>query len=272
MAIRTRRTHVPETVGDLPCFVRRPAAEAQAGVLVLVHGRARHPRWLLRAFASEGTRRGYVVVAPLFERRRFRDYQRLAGRSGSLAASESLRRACDAVQEAMGIRRAPLSLVGFSGGAQFAHRFTLAHPGEVRQLVVAAAGWYTLPDPRLAYPYGLAPSAELPGGLPNLEEFLRVPIRVMVGENDVRRDASLNTSPAVDYTQGLHRIERARRWVDAVHAAARERNVTSRVALEILPRVGHSMRDAIEHGGLVDRTFRFFDSECADPRGGRRDG
>jgi pimeloyl-ACP methyl ester carboxylesterase len=210
-------------------------------------------------------------VAPLFERRRFRDYQRLGGKAGALVASEALRRACEAIHDSLGMPRAPLSLVGFSGGAQFAHRFALAHPRDVRQLVVAAAGWYTLPDPRLGYPYGLAPSAELPEGLPNLDEFLRIPIRVMVGEHDVRRDASLNTSPAIDHIQGPHRIERARRWVDAVHAAARERGIPSHAALEILPDVGHSMRDAIDQGDLVGRTFRFFDSECRDPRGGRRD-
>jgi pimeloyl-ACP methyl ester carboxylesterase len=188
-----------------------------------------------------------------------------------MAASLALRRACDAIQDSTGTRWTPLSIVGFSGGAQFAHRFAFAHPREVKQLVVAAAGWYTLPDPRLRYPHGLAPSARLPGGLPNLDEFLRIPTRVMVGENDVRRDASLNTSPAIDCSQGLHRIDRARRWVDGVNAAARERGIRSRVALEILPGVGHSMRDAIEHGGLVDRTFRFFDCQFSDPRSGRRD-
>ena len=51
-----------------------------------------------------------------------------------------------------------VDLVGFSGGAQFAHRFAMLYPGCVRRVVVAAAGWYTYIDPSRPFPLAAAPA------------------------------------------------------------------------------------------------------------------
>ncbi|MGE3855679.1 MAG: alpha/beta hydrolase family protein [Dehalococcoidia bacterium] len=256
-----RITSVAEHEGTLPYFLARPAGdEPTAGpALVLVHGRGRAARPLIEAFAAEATAAGYLVVAPVFEQARYAGYQRLAGVVGPRAAADALRRTVAELQrDAAG--GAPIALVGFSGGAQFAHRFALSHPSEVERAVIAAAGWYTMPDPSIAYPHGLASSPAMPEGLPDLDAFLRVPVRVLVGEGDVARDANLNTSPALDEMQGRHRLERARRWVRAVRAAAQERGLPCRAVFEVLPGTGHSAREAIGRGGLVPRTLRFLAS------------
>ena len=91
----------------------------------------------------------------------------------------------------------------------------------------------------------------------HIEAFLRVPVRVLVGEGDVARDANLNTSPALDEMQGRHRLARARRWVREVQTAAEARGLPCRATLELLPGTGHSAREAIGRGGLVPRTLRF---------------
>lgn len=255
-------TSVPEHEGTLPYFLARPPGEAATtGVMVVVHGRSRGARPLIEAFAPEATARGYAVMAPIFDRTRYAGYQRLAGVVGPTAAAEALRRTAAEVQRTTETDSRGIALVGFSAGAQFAHRFALAHPSEVTRLVVAAAGWYTMPDPDLAYPHGLASSAAMEPGWADLDAFLGLPMRVLVGDRDVARDVNLNTAPAVDELQGRHRLERARRWVRAVHAAAEARGLPCDLALELLPGTGHSVREAIDHGGFVPRTLEFLDGK-----------
>src|SRR5207245_5828877 len=51
---------------------------------------------------------------------------------------------------------APLiDLVGFSRGAQSAHRFALRHPDRVAALASFSAGTYTMPTSQSPYPYGV---------------------------------------------------------------------------------------------------------------------
>ena len=58
-----------------------------------------------------------------------------------------------------GAAAGPFYLFGFSGGAQFAHRYVLAHPDRVAAAGIGAAGWYTFPDSATPYPYGLGRGA-----------------------------------------------------------------------------------------------------------------
>jgi hypothetical protein len=98
----------------------------------------------------------------------------------------------------------------------------------------------------LDYPFGLRDDAVpgFPGW--NLEEALRVPQHVMVGELDVERDGSLRQSDWLDRAQGVTRLERARRWVDALRCVG-GRDIGGRVpSFSILPGVGHSFSDAVE--------------------------
>jgi len=256
-----RITSVPEHEGTLPYFIAQPPYGKRARrLLLLVHGQSRGARPLVQAFAPEATARGYAVLAPVFDRVRYRGYQRLAGVVGATAAADALRRTAAEARRGAGVEHPEIALVGFSAGAQFAHRFALAHPREVAGLVIAAAGWYTMPDPGVAYPHGLAAAPTMPEGWADVEAFLHLPIRVMVGDRDVARDANLNTSSAVDELQGRNRLERAQRWVRAVRAAAEARGIPSNLALELLPRTGHSADEAIRRGGLVVRTLAFLEA------------
>jgi pimeloyl-ACP methyl ester carboxylesterase len=158
---------------------------------------------------------------------------------------------------------APFALTGFSAGAQFAHRYAMRFPGQVTSLVSVSAGWYTLPYTNLAYPFGCAPSVDLPEGIQDIDKFLRIPTRVMVGENDIKRNMWLRTSPALDESQGSHRLGRAQSWVEAVSRTATARNITASISLEILPNCGHSSITAIRRGHLVQRSISFLTSNPA---------
>jgi dienelactone hydrolase len=232
-------------------------SDRSRGLLVIVHGNSRSVMRLAEAFAEKACQEGFILLAPVFDIETYDDFQILRGRAGSCAASDALDAACDDAHRRLGVAPAPFALVGFSAGAQFAHRYAMRSPKRVTGLVVAGAGWYTMPNPRLAFPFGCAPSIDMPEGIQDLGAFLRVPIRVMVGEKDVQRDSQLRTSPAIDECQGLHRLERAQRWVDAVSLSATDGGMRSQISLEILPHSGHSAAEAIRNGGLVQRSINF---------------
>ena len=243
---------------------------AGAPLLVVVHGISRNAQAQAYAFPELCERFGVVMAVPVFGVDA-RDYQRL-GRSGRGPRADA---ALDAVVEEVamrtGCKSSTFHLLGVSGGAQFAHRYTLAHPHRVNRLVVVGSGWYTFPNPRARYPYGIRRSRELPGVRFDPEEFLRIPITVMVGENDTDT-TNLRDTPRVNRQQGKTRVERARRWVEAMREAAMTRGMDPLVTLETIPDGSHDFDNLMKSGNLGERTFaRLFDAPARaagdSPRG-----
>lgn len=220
-------------------------------ILVTVHGISRNAEEHAEAFAAIAERYGVVILAPLFRKGRFTDYQRLgrAGRGGE-RADLALRALVEDVGRLTGARTDRFYLFGHSGGAQFAHRYVMAHPDDVVRYAISAAGWYTLPDPGLKYPYGTRLGNQLPGVQFDLDKFLRVPVSVLVGERDTVRDKSLNRSARIDARLGKTRIERARSWNSAMARAARRRGIDAAYALHVLPGTSHDFTDMVDHGNL----------------------
>lgn len=243
--------------GPIRYLLTPPSETPPKGLLVVIHGKSRSYERLALAFAKPAQKKGLVVLAPIFDKVSFKNYQLLEGWAGREAASHALQAACEDAVRRSGVALTPVAMVGFSAGAQFTHRYAMMFPERVSSLVVAAAGWYTMPDPLTAFPYGCAPSISAPAGISKLDSFLKLPIRVMVGDRDNQADDQLRSSPALDERQGVNRLERARRWVEAVALTAAQQGITSNVALELLPDTGHSAREAIENGSLVPRSLAF---------------
>lgn len=237
-------------------FVPRSAGP-EAPLLVLVHGNSRDTAGLLRAFVPHARGSGVVLVAPIFDERHFADYQRLGRYGHGARADLALERLVTELAREAPIASQRLFLLGHSGGAQFVHRFLMAHPERVAAAVASSAGWYTFPDPARAYPYGLAEAGELQGIRFAPDLFLRVPVLVRVGARDLSRNASLRRERDLDRAQGRTRVERSTRWAEAMNRAARERELPPPVTLEVVPGVGHRLGEQLEPGGLASRAFRF---------------
>lgn len=108
-------------------------------------------------------------------------------------------------------------LFGHSAGAQFAHRFALLRPSStLRSVVVAGAGWFTVPDPCLDWPYGTR-HPELDIDRTTLTAWTRRPLVLMRGEHDRVRDEHLRTGPEAD-AQGPTRWDRAAHMLAAGQA------------------------------------------------------
>lgn len=224
-----------------------------APLLVLVHGLARKAEESARSFAPLCDARGVVLVAPAFGEDA-RDYQRL-GRSGrGPRADVELEAILEEVVDQTGASAHPIFLFGHGAGAQFAHRFAMAYPHRVAGVVVAGSGWYTFPNRRRRFPYGIRRSQELPDVRFDAEEFLRIPIRVLVGELETTSN-NLRRGKRVD-RQGKTRLERATNWVAAMRKAAESRRLPPLVSLATIPEADNTFDSLITVGRMPERVFQ----------------
>ncbi|WP_227270141.1 alpha/beta hydrolase [Roseobacter weihaiensis] len=221
--------------------------------VVAVHGIRRGAELQARLFAKRAAASGRPVIAPLFDAERWGGYQQAALRGRADLALIDLM--ASLAREGL-IGANTLDLFGFSGGAQFVHRFAMLHPTRVAKLSIASPGWYTFPD-NAPYPYGLSPPANRDANwarrLPaNIGQFLALPMNVCIGEQDCVADKNTRSGDAIDAQQGLHRHARAHRWSAAIRAAATALGIRPRVALHVLKNCGHDF-EACVHKGELDK-------------------
>lgn len=259
----THRHPVPGLPLGYQAFV--PPRAEHPPPLIAVHGNGRHARRQFNAFLPHALALGIPVIAPRFDRERFAGYQSLRGADGPLVAQESLRLMLADARDVLGIDTTVVDLVGYSGGAQFVHRYALASCDGVRRVVVAAAGWYTYLTHTRPFPTGLGASTSTGGRALDPEPFLRLPVHVLVGAHDVKRDRSLRMGTSLDRRQGPDRLTRALRWVDHVEEEACRRGIPSRITFDLLPDSGHGFGEAVRAGGLVDRALAFLHSPPDQP-------
>lgn len=236
-------------------FLYAPDSAAPTTPLfVCVHGISRNAEEHARAFAPLADRFGAIVLAPLFDERHYEDYQRL-GRSGQGERADlALDRMIEAVRSDLGLAGGRVFLYGHSGGAQFVHRFAMAHPERVAGLALSAAGWYTWPDATLPYPLGIGQPTDLDNVAFDPRRFLTIPACIFVGEDDVSRDGAFNRSTRLDLLQGTTRLERARRWAAAMTDAARGAGYDTNYTVHEIPGADHDFTRMVRHG-LPEQVF-----------------
>jgi poly(3-hydroxybutyrate) depolymerase len=243
-----------EAPDAVPLLLHRPAAlPPGAPLLVCVHGYTRQPLDHLQAFAPAAAAAGFALLLPLFrDSGPHRMYQQLRHPRRGTRSDQALLQAIDTLPDCHGLDTARVHLFGYSGGAQFVHRLAMLHPRRVASLGVGAAGWYTWPDHERAWPEGLAGAPDHSAEACEIDSFLRLPIALWVGERDNASDTYLRDDPRINALQGSNRLERARRWVDAVREQAAQRAIAARVSLNSLPRAGHDFLACQRKARLAD--------------------
>jgi predicted esterase len=226
-----------------------------ASILVTVHGVSRNVEEHAALFAPYAEEHGVVLVAPCFTSERNAGYQRLSEEGTAPRADLALDAIVDEVAASTGADGSQFRLFGFSGGAQFAHRYALAHPERVISAAIGAAGWYTFPDDRTPYPYGLGDSPERSKLRFDPDRFLRVPIAVFVGDEDTTGGENFRHDQLLDAQQGTTRRERARRWVEAMNQAARQRGLAPPASYHEVAGIEHSFHQFMTKGHLGERVF-----------------
>lgn len=238
----------PAVGGGLPdCFI----ANASPGqpVLVAIHGISRNAAEIAMRFARHPSFAQTTIIAPLFTKDGFGKYQQLQVRKeGQTQADAALLGLLGELAEERGIDTGRFHLFGFSGGAQMAHRFAMFHPDRVARLCVVSAGWYCLPDPTLAWPYGIGDGAGVPLVGPG---FLDIPTTVIVGNRDTRVDGSVRQDPEILAHQGRNRLRRARCYVRAVSAYAESLGKPGQSRLLTLHGISHDFTQCVAEGNLI---------------------
>jgi pimeloyl-ACP methyl ester carboxylesterase len=238
--------------GGLACWLAVPDSVAgDKSPLVAVHGIRRGARQQAELFAQRANALGRPVIAPLFGEQEWPRYQQAIRRGRADLALIALMGALSAE----GIcRTSHFELFGFSGGAQFAHRFAMMHPQLINRLTVASAGWYTFPD-STQFPFGLSARTDGPDPWSAVTEdrirrFLAIPTQVCVGADDTLRDANLRSGDRIDAQQGQNRLIRGIRWAQALKRAAEERGLPPRAAFFALSACDHRFLQCVLRGGL----------------------
>jgi multidrug resistance efflux pump len=240
-------------------YVYVPTAGGRdAPIFVSIHDISRDAEEQAKAFAKICEARGAVLVAPHFAVDRYPEYQRL-GRSkepknAGPRADATLDAILAEVTSLLGTTKSSTHLFGFAAGARFAMRYTMANPTHVGGAVIAMAGTYTFPDPERRFPQGIAPGDRRPELSFDPDRFLRVPMTVFAEENEAvskrpRRLERVGESP------GALSRSNGRKWVDAMAAAAEERQLQPRVWFEPIDGPVHSFKALTENPGLIDRIF-----------------
>ena len=118
-----------------------------------------------------------------------------------------------------------------------------------------------MPDHKRRFPYGIRPTRQLTGVAFNPEEFLRVPMHVLVGELDVA-DKNMRHTERLDRQQGKTRLERAHNWVAAMRQAAVVYGLPPLVTIDAVADIDHSFKRFCRRGALPERVMSFlFDVE-----------
>ena len=127
---------------------------------------------------------------------------------------------------------------GHSGGAQFLQRFRLYLPNsKLNTAICSNAGWYTVPDILINFPYGIRK-----GQLSNTS--LAIPFSkkliVHLGLNDTDPNSSgLRHNTTVDNQQGLFRLERGRYFFNTSQSISQTFNNTFNWEKQEVIGVGH---------------------------------
>ncbi len=257
-----RKAHVfyraPVGPRGLACWIAQPPlarAKFAAPPLVAVHGISRNAREMVQVLTRVSERTGRTIVVPRFDKSTWRGYQQVV--RPHRADLALLRLLEDLAAEGF-CKAERFELFGYSGGAQFCHRFAMLYPHRVTRLVLGAAGWYTMPLREQPFPLGIGPDADEGAGdwgpqcARGLERFLALPIDVAVGECDNRPDAATRSHPDLDALQGTDRLARAEAWVRALHQTADALGVQADARLHRLPGCGHSFRHCALKGRLLE--------------------
>lgn len=157
------------------------------GWAVVVHGSDRDPVGMVRQLRGWAELRRVALFAPLFPvgvpvRGDGDGYKSLRtdGYAFDQALLSMLAEAADETSTPTG----PFLLLGFSGGAQFAHRFTLRHPERVAALSMVAPGNVTLLGNGRRWWAGVADAEQALGRPVDLAALCSTPVQALVGGDD----------------------------------------------------------------------------------------
>ncbi|NIL99806.1 MAG: alpha/beta hydrolase [Acidobacteria bacterium] len=240
-------------------YVPEGAAD-DTSIVIVMHGASRDlPRYFgdWRAAAAE---HGFIVAVPYFSKEDFPGSARYnlghvfdpdthEQRPRELWTFSAIEPLFDALVARIGGKQAHYTLFGHSAGSQFLHRFLYYVPeARVSRAIAANAGWYTMPEYGVEYPYGLGGS-DVPEDV--LESYFARDLIVLLGDADTNReDEDLRKTPESEL-QGRHRYERGHTFYRVARARAEDLGVAFNWRLQEVAGATHSNAEMTPAAALL---------------------
>ena len=198
-------------------WYHRPAdGGADMPVVFIMHGVNRNASDYRDNWIAEADRGRFLVLAPEFSKA---DYPKSRGYNlGNIKDTNGqptpksawtfsvIEKIFTDVTAANHLQAKRYDIFGHSAGAQFVHRMLMLLPeARVRSAVFANAGWYTVPDMAIPYPYGLG---ETPLGTDALGRAFSHDAVVLLGTQDTDPNAKYLRQTPEAQAQGPHRFAR----------------------------------------------------------------
>jgi hypothetical protein len=221
---------------------RPPEWRPDMPVVIVLHGINRNLSYTLETWEPLADRYGFMVVVPHFGDRDFPGsfgYGQGSVRDGRVppdSAYNAIAPVFAEVRQRYHLTREGYRLFGHSAGAQFVHRFLYFHPdAPVERAVISMAGWYTLPDLRADWPYGLNGTAVSNA---DLRRIMALDVVLQVGSQDRQRDENLRASHEAD-AQGRNRVARGFNYYEMMQDRANALGSPFNWRFVIVPEAGH---------------------------------
>jgi poly(3-hydroxybutyrate) depolymerase len=241
----------PGSPADHPqrVFYHAPSGDlATAQILIVLHGAQRDPEGYRDDWKSLVGDQNVLVILPEFNEH---DYPGSSGYNvGNLVDDHGdplpasrwsfsvVEPLFDYVVRSIGSSAKDYALFGHSAGAQYVTRFTEFMPNVRARVVVAAnAGWYTVPDDGVDFPYGFDKSPADPAS-----DLYERPLILLLGADDVDpNDDSLQRDKNTD-KQGKNRLNRGLNFFQSAREAAGDKHQFT-WSMVVVPGIAHSHGD-----------------------------
>lgn len=217
-------------------------------IVIVMHGASRDAPRYFNDWKDLAKSHGLIAVVPYFSKK---DFPGLRYNLGHVFDAETHRERpeeqwtfsaieplFDEVVKRTGGKQTEYTLYGHSAGSQFVHRFMYFKPdARVNRFIAANAGWYTLPDFSIEYPYGFKNAGIAEGASPGI--FAK-PLTLLLGTADIDANAAkLRKTPEAE-RQGPDRLARGRTMYRVAKETAEERGLAFNWNLLTVKDVGHN--------------------------------
>ncbi|MDR0836476.1 MAG: hypothetical protein LBN11_07865 [Tannerella sp.] len=193
-------------------------------ILIAFHGNGRNAVSYMNVWARLAEANNIIVVIPEFTPEIFpgSDYNtggilmRNVVQPEEKWAFSIIEPIFDFVRSDIGSVQTTYDIFGHSAGAQFAHRFLMfKRDTRVNRATIANAGWYTVPDEKIGFPYGIKAS---PVKQRDLKNFFGKEVYLLLGtedtdpnHKDLKKDRYTNKQGPHRYARGYYFMEQLKR-------------------------------------------------------------
>lgn len=225
-----------------------PPDPSTAQILIVMHGVERDAEEYRADWRDQVDAHNVLVLVPEFSNEHYPgtdayNLGNMTDENGNLQPREEwsfnvIEALFDHVVQELDSSAKDYALFGHSAGAQFVHRFVEFMPANRARVAVAAnAGWYTVPDDNVKFPYGLRGAPAEPD---RLEHAFASNLTILLGADDTDTESeSLRRDDDAD-AQGTNRLDRGWNFYRTAQERAQRESLTFDWHLMVAPGIAHS--------------------------------